>query len=140
MSTSRERSPSTRDFSLVWDQVQSYLWDMDKFLDKYRYQHQIQYIYGVPRGGLIPAIFLSHTQNLKFVPDHITLENLDPKRVIVVEDVVDTGASTRLYSPHYPIMSIVRKSWAPEILFAALETDGWVKFPWENGRPGSRSS
>jgi hypoxanthine phosphoribosyltransferase len=72
-----------------------------------------------------------NNHGIKFAADTITLDNLSPDEVIIVEDVVDTGKTIMRYKG-YEVVSLVKKPWAPPILFAALETKDWVQFPWEN--------
>lgn len=124
---SKERSFSKiKDFA-DWDDVDTWLWDILMFLDGKT--HNFKYVYGIPRGGLIPAVFLSHHLNLELIfPDES--DDYDYRKdVLFVDDVVSTGKTTKGLNN---IVSLIRNPWAPEILFAAKETDHWVQFPWEN--------
>ena len=55
-----------------------------------------KYITGIPRGGLIPAVFLSHHLNLKFVEYHEILStNFVVKDLLIVDEVYDTGTTLK---------------------------------------------
>jgi hypothetical protein len=85
---------------------------------------KIDGIYGVPRGGLIPAVRLSHL--LK-----IPLTMFITPCTLIVDDVADSGntianwkynkIATLYYKPHCSI----------EPDFYAFETKNWIVFPWE---------
>jgi len=116
-------------------------------------------IVGIARGGLIPAVMISHAlgdvelrvMDVKFykgigervgepvitIPLHGSLED---KRVLIVDDVSDTGKTLEV------VIEEVKKAGAKEIRVACLvakpwtkvmpnyyvfRTDGWVVFPWE---------
>ncbi len=130
---SKERSPSTHKRHATWDEVEGWMWDIVSFLNKL--DQKFKFIYGIPRGGLFPAVWLSHYMNLKFLLRTDDYPGTSWNNILIVEDVIDTGKSIRgfqkFYS-HMPIISLVRKPWSPKILFAAKETEDWVQFPWEN--------
>lgn len=116
-------------------------------------------IVGIARGGLIPAVMVSHTYkkrliyvDAKFYKD-IEERDKEPiirsplsgevkgKRVLIVDDVVDTGKTLKT------IMEHVQGQKPEGIMTAALvtkpkaemkpdkyifKTDRWIVFPWEN--------
>lgn len=128
-------------------------------------------IVGLQRGGLIPAVMLSHQLEIPTlfslpirsttsdeiyaakVPPVVApltfFEQLQGKRVLVVDDVVGSGATLkvalsvlRCYQPAC-IQSVVyvvnRDHWNPVnqgaptelITYIGTECSGWVVFPWE---------
>ena len=91
----------------------------------------INYIHGIARGGLIPAVMLSHKLNIPYVDSII---NLNPNEVLVVDDIADSGKTLKAWSDyrtavlHYkPHTSLVE----PTIWSGIHETDDWVIYPWE---------
>ena len=97
----------------------------------------IEYITGVPRGGLVPAVMLSHYMNKKFKPYNEVLEmtNGQRKKVLVVDDISDTGET--LYKAEtfgfQTATLTVRYStiFIPDFYGDKIEDDRWLVFPWE---------
>jgi len=97
----------------------------------------IEYVTGVPRGGLIPAVMLSHYMNKKFKPYNEVLEmtNGQRKKVLVVDDISDTGET--LYKAEtfgfQTATLTVRYStiFIPDFYGDKIEDDRWLVFPWE---------
>lgn len=120
---SRQRSHCEIKDVIGWHEVEGWLWDIFLFLDGKT--HNFKYIYGIPRGGLIPAVWLSHHLDLPL--RKIGFISSD---TLIVDDVVSTGKSTKGFNPGN-VVSLIRNPRSPEILFAAKETDHWIQFPWE---------
>ena len=51
---------------------------------------RISNIYGVPRGGLVVAVKLSHLLNLPIITDK---DKIIPSKTIIVDDIVDTAGT-----------------------------------------------
>lgn len=91
-------------------------------------------IYGVPRGGLIVAVQLSHLLNLPVI--------LDPKKIskntLIVDDISDTGDTLKRL-----LRKIKYKHWGIATLwvhpltkvypsyFVREKNKEWVVMPWE---------
>ena len=84
-------------------------------------------IYGIPRGGLIPAVMLSHKTGLPLV-------QTIGKNTLVVDDMTDSGVTMNempgqwtavLY--HKPHTS----KFIPNVYSKLHEGDEWLVFPWE---------
>ena len=114
-------------------------------------------IVGIARGGLIPAVRLSHLLgdrllrmiHMKFYkgvdlrrerPEILADVGELPPKVLIVDDVADTGATLEL------ALERVKERGAREVKIATLackprsrvkpdyyvfETDKWIVFPWE---------
>ena len=85
----------------------------------------IDSVMGLPRGGLIPAVLISHEIDLPFV--------LHPgKNTLVVDDINDTG-ETLSKAPgaywatlhHKPTSKFQHNFYAKEV------SDQWIVYPWE---------
>lgn len=81
-------------------------------------------VYGLVRGGLIPAVMLSHKMGVPY--DYFG-------KVLIIDDICDSGATLdRLdemtavlhYKPH---TSIVK----PYFYACKFESDDWIVYPWE---------
>lgn len=88
-------------------------------------------IYGLPRGGLIPAVMLSHKLNIPlFKSGYDVLVG----SVLIVDDICDTGETLEKYA-NYPIATIHHKQTAmvePMFYYEEVIGDIWLSYPWEN--------
>ena len=98
---------------------------------------QIDFVTGVPRGGLVPAVMLSHYMNKKFKPYNEALEmtNIARQKVLVVDDISDSG-ETLLKAETFGFQTAtltVRHStiFYPDFYCDKIEDDSWLVFPWE---------
>lgn len=92
-----------------------------------------KYVYGIPRGGVAIASYLSHHLNLIYIdspkPYSVT------KDLLIVDDIADTG-NTLCDFAKYNIATIYKSNWTkiiPE--FSVLKKEdknSWIIFPWEN--------
>lgn len=94
-------------------------------------------IYGIPRGGLIPAVLLSHKLGLPLVQK--------PKsNSLVVDDISDSGNTfidfiDTLYKPHVYFPDVKTASlferqntaFNPDYVGLHIEYQDWLVFPWE---------
>ena len=110
-------------------------------------------IVGVARGGLCPAVYISHRLGIPMIPftwqtrDGSTQESADiiknlikTETVLIVEDIVDTGRTiSEIYnavgnSDNLKYATVIQKQTSDK--FAdytgiTVDTDNWVVFPWE---------
>ena len=118
-------------------------WELiDELTDKIatevsRNYKEIKFIYGIPRGGLIPAVILSHKLGIKLINEVFS-------HTLVVDDIVDTGETMKIRLTEANIWgdtqnivttSLVTRTSAkfkPNITGMSLREDGWVCYPWEN--------
>ena len=87
----------------------------------------IDSIHGIPRGGLIPAVLISHKLDLPYV-------NVVGPNTLVVDDIADTGVTLDKgpgvytavlhYKPH-------TSCFKPSIYSELHEGDEWIIYPWE---------
>ena len=87
-------------------------------------------IYGLPRGGLIPAVMLSHKTGIPYKLGYGT----DYGNALVVDDICDSGKTLQPlkyktavlhYKPHTSIIE-------PTFYACKFECDDWIVYPWEN--------
>ena len=106
--------------------------DIEKFC--YFIASQIQYqgreytgIYGIPRGGLVPAVMLSHELGIPLV-------DAPGDGVLVVDDINDTGKTVSEHSEYDIAVLIERESSeaSANVVGVIVTTDDWFVFPWES--------
>lgn len=88
-------------------------------------------IYGIPRGGLVTAVALSHRLG---IPLALDLNGEYGKgELLMVDDIVDTGKTmTGINNRKYDVATLYIKPWRSYTpRFWVLETSKWIVFPWE---------
>ncbi|MFA4641331.1 phosphoribosyltransferase [Pyrococcus kukulkanii] len=144
------------------DKVYLTWWQVDRAIfalaDKLR-EYKPDVIVGVARGGLIPAVRLSHILgdlplkviDVKFykgideraekpvitIPIHGDLKD---KKVVIVDDVSDTGKTLevvieevkKLGAKEIKVACLAMKPWTSVVPdYYVFRTDKWIVFPWE---------
>ena len=66
-----------------WSTIEDLVIDLSKKLPK-----DIKFIYGLKRGGLIPAVMLSHITGITMVND---CSSYGAWQVLIVDDICDSG-------------------------------------------------
>ena len=86
-------------------------------------------VYGLPRGGLIPAVILSHKLGIPY-------DNFG--EVLVVDDICDSGETLRPFTDPYIKSTTAVLHYKPHTStikpdFYAVESisDEWIVYPWE---------
>ena len=85
-------------------------------------------IHGIKRGGLIPAVMLSHILNTPIS------DIIDPY-TLVVDDICDTGETLNSYKElkcpiatiHYKRSAIIEPTFWREL----VDDETWIVYPWE---------
>jgi|TARA_R110002012_G_scaffold320717_1_gene545155 hypoxanthine phosphoribosyltransferase len=101
---------------------------------------ELRYISGIPRGGLIPAIMLSHKLNVTYIPfdeakkfgrHDLRFKNED---ILLVDDICDSGVTMKDYAPRFITATLCMRyvsETIPEYYGEKIEDDRWLVFPWE---------
>jgi len=91
-------------------------------------------VYGLPRGGLVPAVVLSHLLDITYVHSR---EDVTPD-TLIVDDIVDKGATiprhfpalgskfrvaVLFFNPHSP--------YTPDFFVRPKKRNHFIIFPWE---------
>ncbi len=89
----------------------------------------IKNIYGIPRGGLIPAVRLSHI--LK-----IPLTQEIEENTLVVDEICDSGETLKKILEKHKVKTLslhTRKSSKikPDITGEFIQNNDWIVYPWE---------
>ena len=111
---------------LSWDDVSDLV---DKLCTTIqRVNPDIKSVTGIKRGGLIPAVMVSHRLNIPYV------ESINAN-TLVIDDICDTGETLKAlvqgvptavlhYKPHTSVFT-------PTIFAQVHEGDEWIIYPWE---------
>jgi len=97
----------------------------------------LQYVSGVPRGGLIPAVMMSHILGVKYLPytSAILLPEEIRNQTLVIDDIADTG-HTLLEAKElgFVTFTLALRSTSeviPTFSGEYIVDESWLVFPWE---------
>tara|TARA_B100001121_G_scaffold62950_1_gene55226 strand:- start:289 stop:774 length:486 start_codon:yes stop_codon:yes gene_type:complete len=114
---------TTSKIYLDWDEIQNCVEILCTkiFMD----YPNIDSVMGLPRGGLIPAVLISHQLGLPFV--------LHPgKNTIVVDDINDTGHTlSKAPGAYWAVLHNKPTSKFKDCIYAKEVGDQWIVYPWE---------
>ena len=110
---------------LSWD-------DIDDLVNKLctviqRTNPDIKSITGIKRGGLIPAVMVSHRLNIPYV------ESINAN-TLVIDDICDTGETLKgMVTPFTAVLHFKphTSSFVPDIFAEEHKGDEWIIYPWE---------
>ena len=106
--------------------------------DKLEAIQKPKFVTGVPRGGLIPAVLLSHKFNIPYIGLEAakTLPGELKKKILVLDDISDSGNTLKQIERHSFITATLamRRSttYVPEYVGEMILDDRWLVFPWED--------
>lgn len=115
-----------------------FLKDLDILVGKIYEQSYFTKVSGVPRGGLVPAVVISHKLKLPFISleDGINLPFSLRKDILVLDDICDSGQTLgRLSTLGFPTAAVYYKQTAgfsPTFVGVEVPDNMWVVFPWEH--------
>ena len=105
----------------------------------YPNRYKFDYIYGIPRGGLIPAVYLSHKLDIPMIMDLHEIES--NKSLLITEDIIDSGNTIKQFINNLPstikryeIVSIISKASSKNLAnysSIVIKNDDWIVFPYE---------
>ena len=111
------------------------------------------HIVGIARGGLIPAVMLSHQLNLPMetlgvsfrdnkATHHTKFKPIDDARYLIVDDINDSGTTFKVVSDifrnrrlDFKTAAIINKKsshFSVDFFGEMFYYDDWINFPWEN--------
>ena len=111
------------------------------------------HIVGIARGGLIPAVMLSHQLNLPMetlgvsfrdnkATHHTKFKPIDDARYLIVDDINDSGTTFKVVSDIFRNRRLIfataalinkEKSYFSVDFYGEMfYYDDWINFPWEN--------
>ncbi len=111
------------------------------------------HIVGIARGGLIPAVMLSHQLNLPMetlgvsfrdnkATHHTKFKPIDDARYLIVDDINDSGTTFKVVSDIFRNRRLVfataalinkeKSDFSVDFYGEMFYYDDWINFPWEN--------
>ena len=135
--------------NITWQEIDSYINIL--ILSLYKDQYYPDLIVGVTRGGLVPAIMLSHKLNIPMVPlnvsfrtkeedfNNLVIEDREAKNILLVDEINDSGKTFRKIIEANPNLGIrtaclfenMGSDWSCEYLAETVKDGEWINFPWE---------
>ncbi len=116
---------------LSWDDINILV---DSLCNKIRFdQPNIDSIHGIPRGGLIPAVMVSHKLDLPYV-------NAVGPNTLVIDDICDSGVTLEKAPGVYTAVLHFKphtSCFQPNLWANLHEGDEWLYYPWENKKADS---
>ena len=90
-------------------------------------------ITGLPRGGLIPAVMLSHKLKIPYIVNPQLVGN----NVLLVDDICDTGETLKRFQNEANIITCTihykkSASYEPNFWYRMADENIWIVYPWEN--------
>lgn len=144
-------------FILTWEDVNNIVIDLCFKIAEHK--HQKIGLIGISRGGLVPAVMMSHVIKTQYFSTigissysnkqkkaEKIYQNLDDKNIpdldaiYVVDDIVDTGSTFKYLQQHvfkkFPVktVSLLYKKnnvFKPDYFGYEVDKEKWVDFPWE---------
>jgi len=122
---------------LSWGDIEE---AVDKVVEKINnLENKPFYVYGVPRGGLIPATWISHKMGIKYqqINSAQITKMADLSHILIIDDICDSGKTVKEIRKNYPkvkVACLYYKETASETpdIYGEIVGDDWIVFPWEN--------
>lgn len=129
--------------SYMEKQKKYYNWEwvdtcIEKIGESLEYYRDVRYVTGIPRGGLIPAVLISHRFGLTYISleQAKILPKSEKKKVVVVDDISDTGRTLKDLDIHdFVTASLTYRqdsTYLPHVFGSTVNHKHWLVFPWEN--------
>jgi len=97
----------------------------------------LEFVAGIPRGGLVPAVIMSHAFDIKFIS--YSSAKLLPKelrkKTLVMDDISDTGVTLKeAIELDFITATLAMRNGTESTPFYHgdfINNDSWLVFPWE---------
>jgi hypothetical protein len=90
-------------------------------------------ICGIERGGLVPAVVMSHTLGWPFRSIRVGDPMPPEGDAVAVDDMLDTGRTYSMTHGYAAYAALMTRRVVPGLVYGRLYDGGWVTFPWEAG-------
>ena len=113
---------------MSWEQFDEACYKLAKKLEHSKFQN----IYGIPRGGLVVAVRLSHLLDIPLITDIKDSTSF----TLIVDDISDTGKTLEPYRSEDCLLCIAtlyyhKQSTIVPDIWILEKKDRWILFPWE---------
>ena len=131
---------------LSWKDIENVI---DKVVEKIEnLEKKPFYLYGIPRGGLIPATWISHKTGIKYqqINSAQISKMADLSHILIIDDICDSGKTVKEIRENYPKVKVAclyykENEVAKPDIYGEIVGDGWLVFPWEeNEKIGNRDN
>ena len=119
---------------LSWKWVDEQINSIGEKLEAYP---QLEFVAGIPRGGLIPAVMMSHAFGIKYI-SYSSARMLPgdlKQKTLVVDDISDTGKTLKEADQEgFLTASLALRTGSktvPNFIGETIDDDRWLVFPWE---------
>lgn len=133
--TQIDRDKMKKSYSIQWFQYKKDLHELAEKLST----HKFSGIYGIPRGGLVIAVNLSHILKLPLLASPRPHKRGE-KPLLIVDDVSDTGKTLRILASRlkerridFQVATLYRKDgtiYEPNYFTRTINQ--WIQFSWES--------
>jgi hypoxanthine phosphoribosyltransferase len=116
-----------------WEEIEGFIQKLSKWTETKNFK----YLTGPPRGGLIPAVLLSHQTGLKYVSIGTAKSRPAVMRAktLLVDDICDSGTTfLELEDYGFATASLIWRrdsEYLPDFHSETITDDSWIVFPWE---------
>ena len=120
-------------YSWEWVNIQ-----LDNIGEKLEAIERPQFVTGIPRGGLIPAVLVSHKFKIPYIGLEAakTLPGALKKEVLILDDISDSGNTLKQIERHNFITATLavryNSLYIPTYIGTTIRDDHWMVFPWED--------
>ena len=98
---------------------------------------ELEFVSGIPRGGLIPAVMMSHAFGIKYIS--YSSAKMLPKelreKTLVIDDIADTGVTLKeAVGLDFITSTLAMRTGSescPTYFGELIYDDSWLVFPWE---------
>jgi uncharacterized protein len=131
MNDAKSRSNSQSDIitPIDWKEYNEIVDELCEKLNSYNFQA----VYGIPRGGLIPAVIISHQFNIPLINGTDAPLCCKYDCVLIVDDIIDSGETLKKYSFNCFIIATLFKHCKclimPDVFVRT--NSNWIRFPYE---------
>lgn len=96
---------------------------------------KINAVGGLPRGGLIPAVMISHRLSIPFV-SQANIKNIFGN-ILIVDDICDSGQTLKQFKFEENIYTATlhwkqSSEYQPNYFWEIAYENEWIVYPWEN--------
>lgn len=119
---------------LDWQFIEDAIERLASNIQKSGFEYQA--VSGLPRGGLVPAVMLSHRLGIPFFSKDDGSFDFD--NILIVDDICDSGKTLeqfKRYKENVKTVTIHYKlsaCYEPDFWFWLANEDEWLVYPWEN--------
>ena len=98
----------------------------------------LEFVSGIPRGGLVPAVMMSHAYGIKYISySSAKMLPLDlRKKTIVIDDISDTGLTMseadKMKFITSSLCTRIGTKTLPRLTGEIISGKQWLVFPWES--------